>query len=154
MLLVCLLGICIMVIIAGVLKDMVYIWVACIYFIYKLESNKCNKYFIMIFSVCLKMLGKLFRNTYLGMMTFIILVGQFSWVLEYLFIHLLFVVIFVVRLSFVMDITSSLIFSLQIVSQVSTVTFIYISGLWRKKMFYLFQYIWHVCLLLRTCFCV
>lgn len=75
------------------------------------------------------MLGKLFRNTYLGMMTFIILVGQFSWVLEYLFIHLLFVVIFVVRLSFVMDITSSLIFSLQIVSQVSTVTFIYISGL-------------------------
>lgn len=118
-----------MVIIAGVLKDMVYIWVACIYFIYKLESNKCNKYFIMIFSLCLKMLGKLFRNTYLGMMTFIILVGQFSWVLEYLFIHLLFVVIFVVRLSCVMDITSSLIFSLQIVSQVSTVTFIYISGL-------------------------
>ena len=115
-----------MVIIAGVLKDMVYIWVACIYFIYKLESNKCNKYFIMIFSVCLKMLGKLFRNTYLGMMTFIILVGQFSWVLEYLFIHLLFVVIFVVRLSFVMDITSSLIFSLQIVSQVSTVIYIYI----------------------------
>lgn len=72
------------------------------------------------------MLGKLFRNTYLGMMTFIILVGQFSWVLEYLFIHLLFVVIFVVRLSFVMDITSSLIFSLQIVSQVSTVIYIYI----------------------------